>query len=78
MERVTVTRTFHGFCAMQVCAVKDATDKEIFAVCNKQNPSGTRGGWRTVVRTMKDLAIEKSLPMICDDDNERLHFIVLC
>lgn len=38
MDRVLVIRTFVGICHMQVCAVNDATDEEILAVCNHANP----------------------------------------
>lgn len=41
MNKVVVTRPFMGICGMQVCAHKDATDEEILAVCNGENPSGT-------------------------------------
>ena len=40
-KRVIVTKFYNGLCGMQVCAVHDATDEEVLAVCNRENPSGT-------------------------------------
>jgi hypothetical protein len=37
MERVEITKAFMGICTMQVCAEKDATDKEILEVCNSMD-----------------------------------------
>ncbi len=77
MDKVVVTIAFMGFCAMQVCAHEDATDEEILVVCNSENPSGTRGGWSKVVREEKD-GPKGSMPIRCDDNPDRFHFIVLC
>ncbi len=81
MERVIITRPFIGICNMQVCAIKDATNEEILAVCNKENPAGTTNGWREVVRTEDPdslFSTRESLPVRCEDNPERLHLIVLC
>lgn len=59
---------------MQVCAIKDATDEEILEVCNKENPSGTSGGWLEVVREGE----ENMLPVTCEDHPERVHYLVVC
>ncbi|MFA5153698.1 MAG: hypothetical protein WC554_14150 [Clostridia bacterium] len=76
MKRVVVTNPFIGICYMSVCAVTDATDKEILEIANKENPSGTRNGWSTVVReNHKDKRLR---PVICDDDKNRKHFILIC
>lgn len=71
--RVVVTRPMIGICYMQVCAVKDASDAEILAAANADNPSGTRAGWSVVERTEKDM-----VPVQCQDDPKRLHFILSC
>lgn len=69
---VVVTKCMVGICHMQVCAVKDATDKEILAVCNSENPSGTRNGWTQVIRR------GKGKPVVCSEDKGRKHFLAVC
>lgn len=81
MERVVVARPMIGICAMQVCAVADATDEEILGVSNRANPCGTREGWCSVVRQEEDgsvFKVKENLPKICADDPNRKHFIILC
>lgn len=81
MERVIVTRPILGICGMQVCAVADASDEEILEVSNQANPCGTRRGWTSVVRCEEEDSLFKTkenLPVICKDDPNRKHFIVLC
>ena len=81
MERVVVTRAIVGIAHMQVCAVADATDEEILAVCNVQNPSGTTAGWVSVIRENYDDEFwggKKKRPVVCADDPTRKHFIVGC
>lgn len=76
MNRVMVTQPMIGIFYMQVCAVADATDEEILEVANKDNPAGTRNGWSTVTR--EDHENEKIRPIICADDKNRKHFILIC
>lgn len=79
--RVIVTRPMVGVCAMQVCAVKDATDEEILAVCNDENPAGTTNGWGEVIRSVEEDSLFKtanSQPVQCVDHDDRMHFLVLC
>jgi len=40
------------------------------------NPSGTTNGWSEVAR--EDNKNERLRPVICDDDPERKHFIIIC
>ena len=61
---------------MQVCAVADATNEEILEVANRENPAGTRHGWSTVAR--EDYKQENARPVKCDDDPNRMHFILVC
>lgn len=77
MGRVVITRPYNGLVAMQVCVVKDATDEEILAVCNKENPSGTSLGWCEVVRKALEDRPESG-PIVCANDAERLHLLVIC
>lgn len=72
MARVAVSRPFVGIFYMQVCAVADATDAEILAVCNRDNPSGTFRGWCGVVRD------GDHAPVPCADDSARVHLLVEC
>lgn len=73
-ERVVVTMPIVGITRMQVCAIKDATDDEILAVANTENPSGTELGWTRVVRD----AAEPGAPVVCAENPARLHFLVVC
>lgn len=77
MEKIVVTRPILGLAHMQVCALATATDEEILAVCNRDNPSGTSLGWSRVYRnkTGKD---KEWAPVQCLNEDERLHFIVGC
>lgn len=77
MERVVLTRAFVGLVHMQVCAVADATDDEILAVCNRENPAGASGGWSLVCREDNDFW-GPTAPVACADDPGRLHFLVAC
>jgi hypothetical protein len=76
-QRVIVTRAIMGICHMQVCACKDATDEEILATCNSENPSGTQNGW-SVVCHADDEFWGKLAPVKCEDDPERIHYMVAC
>jgi hypothetical protein len=69
-----------GLLAMQVCAWKDATDAEILAVCNSQNPAGTTNGWCSVVREVgeDEHITTDALPVQCADEPDRQHFVVRC
>lgn len=79
MDRVIVTRSMVGLVFMQVCATADATDEEILEVCNRENPSGTTNGWGTVCRnTEPDDFWGNTMPVVCKDNPERLHFLVAC
>lgn len=74
MDTVHITQSFVGICHMQVCATADATDKEILAVCNDENPAGTTGGWQTVHRG----AAGPKAPVACAQDARRVHLLVSC
>jgi hypothetical protein len=64
---------------MQVCAEKQASDEEILAVCNRDNPAGTENGWSTVCRsTEPDPNWGNRKPVQCADHPERLHLLVVC
>ena len=63
---------------MQVCALSDATDEEILAVCNSENPSGTSLGWCRVIRDLEEDETKQMLPVECEDHPGRTHFLVSC
>jgi hypothetical protein len=71
-RRVIVTRPMIGICHMQACAVSDASDAEILAACNRDNPAGTTNGWSEVVRE------GEGAPVQCESDPARTHFLVVC
>lgn len=80
-ERVMITRGMVGICHMQVCAVPDASDEEILEVCNRLNPSGTQGGWGSVVREVPTEGIwanPEMEPKPCAAHAGRTHFLVAC
>jgi hypothetical protein len=76
MNRVMITKPMIGLFYMQVCAVKDATDEEILEVANRENPAGTTNGWSTVAR--EDHENKEIRPVVCDDNRNRKHFILIC
>lgn len=76
MNRVEVTKPMIGICFMQVCAEQDATDEEILKVANRENPSGTTNGWSEVARENYEDA--RMRPIICGDNENRKHFILIC
>jgi hypothetical protein len=81
MNRVLISNPLCGIFHMQVCAEADATDEEILAVCNLENPSGTTNGWTTVIRRddPEDASEGQTLaPVRCETHPERLHFLVGC
>jgi len=82
MERIAVIKSVVGVCHMQVCAEQNATDEEILAVCNRENPSGTSNGWSRVIREGKPPSAvwptERLLPVACGKYPDRKHFIVSC
>lgn len=75
MDKIVITRRMIGICYMQVCAKKGTRSAEILKVCNRDNPSGTIGGWMTVIgRSGPKL----QRPVTCADHADRQHFIVAC
>jgi len=68
-ERVIPTRFVVGICHMQVCVAEGVSDEEILDVCNKENPSGTTGGWNQV---------ERYDMVSCDTYPGRKHIMVTC
>jgi len=76
MNKIETVKPVHGICHMIVCSTKEATDKEILDFCNKDNPSGTTLGWATVIRN--DKKHPQCNPLVCNDNKDRLHFMVGC
>ena len=80
MNRVVTMQPFFTMIGMRVCACSDATDDEILAHCNRDNPSGTSAGWTSVVRATDGSLFREAnkAPVQCADDPTRTHFVVLC
>ena len=78
MPDVVVTRNMIGIYAMQVCAIKGASDEDILRVCNTMNPAGTTNGWSTVFRKIDEHHGENMLPIPCKDYPNREHLIIFC
>jgi hypothetical protein len=81
LDRVVITKAMVGICFMQVCALAEATDEEILALCNRENPAGTTNGWASVVRALEEeptLITDAHLPVVCGEYPERRHFLVAC
>lgn len=76
MNRIEMTTQFHGLFSMMVCVEADVTDNEILDFCNTVNPSGTSNGWSSVVRN--DAEHPRRNPIVCSEDESRLHIIVDC
>lgn len=72
LPKVIVTKRMVGLCYMQVCAHKKATTKQILDVCNRENASGTRGGWSEVIRK------GDGKPVQCEDHADRKHYLIAC
>jgi len=80
-QRVSMVRPMVGLLGMQVCAITSATDQEILDFCNHTNPPGTAKGWYQVVRELKPddaFCTVENLPVECEHDHTRSHFLVLC
>jgi len=80
LKKVEVISDYLGLTCMQVCVIPDVTDEEILRVCNKENPSGTTGGWNRVIRDLSHATwtVEGSLPGRCLEFPERVHYLVTC
>ncbi len=78
--RVVVTKCWCNIFTMQVCAIEGATDEEILAVCNRENPAGTTGGWSEVIREPSEELTQpaSSAPVPCADTSGRVHYLVQC
>jgi hypothetical protein len=76
-DRVVITNPYNGIVHMQVCAVNDATEEEILATCNRENPSGTSSGWCRVCRDDDEFWGNVG-PVACEDDPGRTHYMIAC
>jgi len=75
MEKIVIANPFAGLLSMIVCVEGEATDEEILAVCNSQNPSGTTLGWCEVLHGAFP---ESGGPVQCSEYPERTHYVVIC
>lgn len=72
MAGIIVTRPYVGICHMQLCGPADASDAELLAVANAENPSGTQHGWASIVRE------GEGAPVPCKDEPGRRHYLAEC
>jgi hypothetical protein len=77
MDRVEMTKAWVGVLHMQVCAVDVATDEEILAVCNRDNPLHGTSRWKRVVRGDDPNDPPVGFPGPCDDHPGRTHLLVV-
>jgi len=80
MNKIVTSKSFGfgwlGVTHMQVCCEKSATDEEILAHCNADNPSGTSCGWGKVERANDEKPDMN--PVQCEDYPDRIHVLVGC
>lgn len=72
MDRIIITQPILGIYNMQVCAHKDVLEEEILEYCQKHNPSGTKNGWTSISYE------ENQCPVKCNDNPDRIHYILIC
>jgi hypothetical protein len=88
-DRVVMIQPFVGLLYGLVCAVKDASDKEILDEANRISPPGTSSGWGKVIRVLRDANnditsederknAKELLPIQCDTYSDRMHYFILC
>lgn len=77
MDKVIVTRPMVGICHMQVCAHKDATDDEIVAVANRENPPGVSSGTWSVTRDVSEFWGDMR-SVKCEQEPDRIHYMLGC
>ena len=77
---VVVTQPFAGLCHMQVCAHKDVPTDVVEAEANRQNMAGTTGGWFIMIPGSEHVGEDDGnmLPVVCGDDPDRLHYMLVC
>ena len=82
-ERVFLTGLYAGVWSNHVCVVPDATDEEILAVCNANEPSvyGKKYRWTRVIRTEEDakaigVSWKDAKPGTCLECPPRIHMVV--
>lgn len=73
---VVVTRPFIGLLYMQVCAHKDVPPPVAEDAANRENPSGTSGGWHII--TEQNAETDEQKPVACVNDPDRLHYLLVC
>lgn len=65
-----------GLCALSVCAPKGMTKKRLKAAVNAGHPTGIRHQWE--FSKDKTFRTGQSNPCPCEDDPERLHYLMNC
>lgn len=76
-ERVFITGLYAGMFSQHVCCVEDATNAEILAKVNEQDP--IPGGWDVVMRTEEDAeraGTNFAAPGPCKECPGRIHLVI--
>jgi hypothetical protein len=65
-----------GFVSMSVCVPKGMTKEEIECEANFQHPTGISSRWK--ISEHKHFADGSPIPRVCEDDPDRLHYLLNC
>lgn len=66
----------NGCVHCSVCVPKDLPIKEIESVVNSENPTGLDHGWK--VDDAPSFATGESNPHPCEQDQTRMHYLMVC
>ena len=65
-----------GICYCSVCVPKDMTIEEIEADVNSQSPTGIGSSWK--ISKDKNFVTGQTNPCVCEQDKERMHYLLSC
>lgn len=71
-----ITIYAQGFITLSVCAPKELSVGEVEAEVNIQNPTGIESPWK--VSEDPTFRTGESNPCVCEDDPDRLHYLLSC
>lgn len=65
-----------GLCAASVCAPNDMHPDEVARLTNISRPTGIESQWQ--LSTDKTFKGGEPNPCVCEQDNTRLHYLMVC
>ena len=65
-----------GFVHCSACAPRDATPEEIRREADERSPTGLAHGWQ--ISTDKTFANGDPMPRVCEQNPDRLHWLLDC